>query len=609
MLPILCTLFFLLLPLTSVAASEADSLTAQGNLLYDNHHYEAAIPPFKTAIGLYLRAGQPMQAAVARHQLSFALLAAGNFAEAIPYLEENRQFHLAEGRLQDAANYLSYIANAWQQQGNNQQALAYLQQARDLALEPEQQARFDGSLLRLYQDTDQPEAAQALVTAAYCHHTRAHYDQHLRPWAEPFQLSPGHCNDAPWLPEVTAGLLVLALLWRWPVNGSLLLLSLTLAMLAGEALLRWGVGSVPVRHFLFAPNSSSRFVPAAGIMPGVDYRESHFSINDIGLRGEPLPREAGVIKGLAIGGSTTECLFLDDADVWTRQLQSQLSRRRRVWVGNSGKSGLNSFGHLVQVEAHLREIKPHWLLVMAGINDLNLCISGGLAAIRDNARLAAEPGYPASYRRHVFAQIDWSDLGLWQWQRLWRRIALGDRAVQRNPAGPYVVQDAAGLFYQEQRQRRQQAIMVDTEPDIGQCLEPFRDNLSRMAQMAKTAGVPLVLMTQGALYKADMPAAEEALLWFGSVDHNFFGSQPATHYYSARVMARLLARYNDVTLSLCRSAQIPCFDTDQQLPKDVTTYYDDVHFNIHGAYMLGEKLAAFLETAHVIAGEPAASAP
>ena len=577
-----------------MADNKADPLLSQGNVFYNNQDYEASIPFFVQAVAQYGEKGQFMSAAVARHQLGFALLGARRFFEAITRFEENQHFHSTQGRPKDAANYLTYIATAWQQQGDGHKALEYLRQAHNLAPDSIQKVQLEREMIQLNLALDHPDAAHTMITAAHCHHPPKLYDTYIRPWVEPFQLSPGSCDDFWWPLGVTAGLLVAAIVWVWPANGTLLLVSLCLSVFAGEGILRGLYGTVPVRHFLFTPNSVTRFAPAQGMMPGVTYQESRFTINDVGLRGDPFPQENGVFKVVVIGGSTVENLFLDDADAWPRQLQKGLQVGRRIWVGNSGKSGLNSFGHLVQMHYHLQEMKPQLLVVMAGINDLNQCISGGLAALKDNARLAKNVGYKASYRQHVFERVDWSKKHVWQWQRLWQRVKERKTPVAHTEKKPYVVQDKAGLFYQTQRRQRQRAEKIQTEPNIEACLTVFGSNLTRMTRMAKAARVPLVLMTQGSLYKTPIQPEEEALLWFGAVGHNFFGPQPVRQYYATEVMSRLLARYNKTTRTVCRTESIPCFDTDKALPKDRTTYYDDVHFNKQGAYRLGKKLSAFL---------------
>ena len=76
--------------------------------------------------------------------------------------------------------------------------------------------------------------------------------------------------------------------------------------------------------------------------------QSCFVINRDGMRRNPLP-DTGFYKILTIGGSTTECLYLDETEAWPRILQ-QLLGGEQVWVGNIGKSGLNTKHHIIQVE-------------------------------------------------------------------------------------------------------------------------------------------------------------------------------------------------------------------------------------------------------------------
>lgn len=68
-----------------------------------------------------------------------------------------------------------------------------------------------------------------------------------------------------------------------------------------------------------------------------------FTTNRWGMRGSQPPSgdawdETTTI--IAIGGSTTQCFFLDDSRTWSAVMEAELKRRRYdVWVGNAGQAG------------------------------------------------------------------------------------------------------------------------------------------------------------------------------------------------------------------------------------------------------------------------------
>lgn len=78
-------------------------------------------------------------------------------------------------------------------------------------------------------------------------------------------------------------------------------------------------------------------------LPGIE-GDKTFSVNNMGFRGDELvtPKPDDEYRIFMIGGSTTECFYLDDSEAVTRILQDSLqtaSPGLDVKVYNAGKSG------------------------------------------------------------------------------------------------------------------------------------------------------------------------------------------------------------------------------------------------------------------------------
>ena len=153
-------------------------------------------------------------------------------------------------------------------------------------------------------------------------------------------------------------------------------LGLVGTLLAAEIALR---ALVPdYRNFyVWPPGTAMLFRPSPAVLSGVS-DPAHFTINARGIRGRDLP-EGPAYRVLAVGGSSTECALLDDKKAWPAMLEARLpptAMRQDVWVGNVGRSGMNSRDHVVHVKYLPREYRHiDAILVLAGVNDLTVALA------------------------------------------------------------------------------------------------------------------------------------------------------------------------------------------------------------------------------------------
>lgn len=155
--------------------------------------------------------------------------------------------------------------------------------------------------------------------------------------------------------------------------------SLLFSLALAEFYLRFIAFPGEVKNSTILPNKYYTWQPYLKIllcpeyMPGV-YNPSTFSTNKDGIRGPDMGD--GAYRILCVGGSTTECSYLDDTETWPHLLREELNKEEfPVWVGNAGKSGLNTWHHLLQAEFLLPQLGVDMVLVLCGINDLTFFLS------------------------------------------------------------------------------------------------------------------------------------------------------------------------------------------------------------------------------------------
>ncbi|MFT6871562.1 MAG: hypothetical protein ACJAVN_000563, partial [Roseivirga sp.] len=110
--------------------------------------------------------------------------------------------------------------------------------------------------------------------------------------------------------------------------------------------------------------------PGSALYPGLK-KQFSYTTNNLGYRTRNLfsKDNYGI---LAIGGSTTECVYLGDENGWTQLLEGKLNSTSNqvITVGNVGSAGLGAPNHYLQ----LKHLVPQYeyvdmVIVLVGVND------------------------------------------------------------------------------------------------------------------------------------------------------------------------------------------------------------------------------------------------
>ncbi|MBI5727004.1 MAG: hypothetical protein HY965_04085 [Ignavibacteriales bacterium] len=356
---------------------------------------------------------------------------------------------------------------------------------------------------------------------------------------------------------------------------AILTASLCISFFVCEVILQLVAGE---QFFIWYPNLREYFTPSASIFPGVK-DTSLFKINSIGLRGAE--KKAGeVIHIVTIGGSTTECLYLDQEETWPTVLEKYLDQGtgKQYQVLNGGRSALNSQHHLLQIQKLLNQ--EQWIdefIVLQGINDLQYALSLGDNYKKKESNIVYNesflvsplnkklPFYKRSYLYSYFNKIR-SQL---------KSIQLG--------------QDPNGRAYNLWRENRINARkIVDTISGLEQPLSDYRETIVSIINLVKTSKRKVTFLTQPSAWNDTLSHDMEKLCWMGWIGKN--QNENSGHYYSFRQLKKAMDKYNSLLKSICAAHNVVCIDLEKNLSKDTTTFYDDCHFNERGA----EKVAGMI---------------
>src|SRR3989339_1653451 len=75
-------------------------------------------------------------------------------------------------------------------------------------------------------------------------------------------------------------------------------------------------------YFTLIPQTTITMLPDSSIFPGI-HGVSVFKTNKYGIRGREITA-MDTLKILTVGGSTTECLYLDQSETWQALLEEKM---------------------------------------------------------------------------------------------------------------------------------------------------------------------------------------------------------------------------------------------------------------------------------------------
>lgn len=280
--------------------------------------------------------------------------------------------------------------------------------------------------------------------------------------------------------------------------------------------------------------------------------------NSLGFRGPEPPADwGGALTIITIGGSTTECHFLNDERTWPYLLGRSLSDSfRNCWLNNAGLDGHSTFGHIVLLNDHVKKLRPSVVLFLVGIND----VESAAPTFHDNLNTR---GAYSDLRHYIFENSEVLNL-LLNGVRGWRAQHFN------NTTNALLVLD-----------KNKRLLLADSVQSSRLAMQkPFLDAFrSRLTQLADTCSawhILPVFITQPNLFGAGKDSLTGA-------DLELYPADPGDPALNGKLMWRMLEEYNEVTRSVCAGKGLPVIDLAHEFPKNSLYFYDMSHFTNAGA--------------------------
>ncbi|MBX3414081.1 MAG: redoxin domain-containing protein [Pirellulales bacterium] len=366
-----------------------------------------------------------------------------------------------------------------------------------------------------------------------------------------------------WLIVLLAAALVLIppLRRAGPRYGITLLIMLVLAVIAVAAYERstssaWEASAFHLRE----PNRDVRmnFGDAAFFNGN---KTGHASYNSLGVRAAEMPPRDSSRRILTLGGSSTECLYLENEQTWPQLLERQLngSESGDYWVGNVGKSDCTTADDLAFLEKSVLAASVDTVLLMVGMDDLWHTLT---------ERPIESPQPPDWYRSPTVALFE-------------------ESPSTEDSAESSEAERARDDYFWARRRDSTFPPPPATKPDFVAAVEAFRQRVEKIAAWGKSHGVQVVFVTQPVLWDKDISQAARKHLTLAQV--NPVGKEWT--FLTADNLRPLIDRYNDVLRAVSQETGTKCIDLAAEMTGHEFFFEDDFHFNAEGCQRAARLLA------------------
>lgn len=324
-------------------------------------------------------------------------------------------------------------------------------------------------------------------------------------------------------------------------------------------------------------------------------------MNSRGLRGAELTPEHD-FQLLTLGGSTTECLLLNQDETCPHLLQAELSTRsgRKVWVGNAGVSGHSTREHSSQTP-NLLDGYPdtNLVILLLGVNDLGLRLQQDAAYDEHFMDRTGTEEYLIARAFHNYPLRFRSDMPFYKRLEIYARLRRTKTRIKNlllafRPTGGGTIEDEFGKNLKRWRTNRANALRIRNRlPDMTAALNEYGRNLRRIITAALDRGARILLITQPSLWRSDLSDEERRQLWWGGIG-DFQREGARAEFYSVAALEEGMALYNRELIDICLEQHVDCLDLAGQVPKDIRAFYDGVHFTEAGARVVAREIAGFV---------------
>lgn len=293
--------------------------------------------------------------------------------------------------------------------------------------------------------------------------------------------------------------------------------------------------------------------------------------NSLGFRGPEPPVNFSMYKTIvAVGGSTTICELLSDGFTWVDYVYKGLNAQYpSVWMNNAGINGHSSFGHIMLLNEYLIKLRPNYMLVLVGVNDMAIHSETSW----DTKQRPSDAIIKKSFLESASQYSKLAAYVLYLTSKKGEYLVMQEKdySIDKNVLG---VSSSYLPLTEEEIQKYQPS------------LKAYKNRLETIVQISREHLIKPIFITQPALYGFGIDGTTGVDL--GEMTVRDFSDNEVARKGSDKWA--VLQMYNGVTIAVGNERQVPVIDLAGVMPKDSRYYTDYIHFSEAGAEKVGELL-------------------
>jgi len=305
-------------------------------------------------------------------------------------------------------------------------------------------------------------------------------------------------------------------------------------------------------------------------IPGIPGRIVHTK-NGLGFRGpdKPVSGYDSTLSIIAIGGSTTECLYLPDGSDWPARVGDSLKTRfTRFWINNAGLDGHSTFGHNVLMNDYIVRLHPKVALFLVGANEIGNTGDNGFEASHVRGRILTTSF--EAFAKSVYAHSELASLLL----TLYRYFRARSQGLPHTVVN---LKSARTVPYPEQDLDAVLKGHSDTFIPL------FKNRLRVLIRLCRSNRILPVLITQPSLFGPGVdPVTGRDLASMLAENRSGYGRW------------KILDLYNEATRSIASEDSVFLVDLAREMPRNSQYFYDYLHYTQAGAGIVAKIISSRL---------------